>query len=403
MLNDLEEMISHFLKADLIASEQLGRSESKFMGLINLAASLPEVIKNFTDSDLASLAQSSSANLTPRSRACKDRTLQSKAEVVREAPATTTEDVENTGQSRKMSKPGVYGVAPLPNNLGYKRVDASRVRWDHSPSFDPTPFPSDHVVRAAFQDPDTLRLPSSQWPKLPPAQVHGARDQILALAKKWDDKQALCVIPAGEVDHSEAVGLFCVPKNQNYDRLILNPTTMNSRSLKYSVFTKLLAPGYIACGITLKPNEVLRLSADDLSEMYYTFQVPYKRAKRNAVRMLFQPWELKGFKAYNEDLHQGLCYVALKALAMGDGLAVEVAQQSHVNLLRDVAGALRPDEFACYRKPLPRGSLIELVSIDDHMTLQKVSRKAIHHAVRARDTEVFEKTEPAYKAYGLVQ
>ena len=123
MLNDLEEMISHFLKAEPFASEQLGRSESKFIGLINLAASLPEVIKSFTDSDLASLAQSLSANLTPYSRASKDRTPESKAEVVREAPATTTEDVENTGQSRKMSKPGVYGVAPLPKNLGYKQVE----------------------------------------------------------------------------------------------------------------------------------------------------------------------------------------------------------------------------------------------------------------------------------------
>ena len=53
------------------------------------------------------------------------------------------------------------------------------------------------------QDPDTLMLPKNQWPKLPAAQVHASRQQILALAQKWDDKQALCIIPASEVDCSE--------------------------------------------------------------------------------------------------------------------------------------------------------------------------------------------------------
>ena len=109
-----------------------------------------------------------------------------------------------------------------------------------------------------------------------------------------------------------AVGAFCIPKNQN--RLMLNPTVINSRNLRYLVFTKSLAREYIACGICLEPHEICRRSADDLWEMYYTFKVPHGRARINAMRMLFEP---KGFKVYDWLFTSGslLC----RTLSIGHG------------------------------------------------------------------------------------
>ena len=59
--------------------------------------------------------------------------------------------------------------------------------------------------------------------------------------------------------------MFCVHKSSTHDRLILNPTTINSRMLKHSNFTCYLAPGSLLCLAHLEAHEVLRMCADDLS------------------------------------------------------------------------------------------------------------------------------------------
>lgn len=47
--------------------------------------------------------------------------------------------------------------------------------------------------------------------------------------------------------------------------------------------------------------------------------------------------------------------LALSTLAMGDNLAVEIAQRCHCCLIERRAGALRDHEVVKYRHPLPRG------------------------------------------------
>ena len=282
-------------------------------------------------------------------------------------------------------------------------MKADRIKWSLGPSFDPIPFLTDPIVKSVFEDPATLRLAPSFWPSLPPAKVHGQLEELLALAAKWDAVQALRLIPVGEVDAAETVGAFCVPKNATHDRLILNPTTVNSRSRKYSNFTKLLTPGSIACSVHLESHECLRICADDLSEMYYTFKVPYSRARRNALRPVFQPHEVCHFHAFDPAVHNTPVHLALSSLAMGDSMAVEIAQQSHFNVLAQLAHAVRPNEYASYRRPFPRGSTIELLAIDDHVTLQKLSHQELRAQAPSRDTEIFTCAEAAYKTVRLVQ
>ena len=71
-----------------------------------------------------------------------------------------------------------------------------------------------------------------------------------------------------EINWDEAVGLFAVPKDDQYDRLILNPQTVNGRMQSYSHYTKQPAPGSMFALIHLKPGCRPRISADDLAEMY---------------------------------------------------------------------------------------------------------------------------------------
>ena len=96
-------------------------------------------------------------------------------------------------------------------------------------------------------------------------------------------------------------------------------------------------------------------------------------------------------------------YISLRALAMGDSMAVEFAQQAHFNVLRFEASCMNPSQQVTYRTPAPRSSTWEFLSIDDHLTLQLVSRSAWRASQPLRDSAIFESAEGAYKRVGLVQ
>ena len=280
-----------------------------------------------------------------------------------------------------------------------KPVVADRIKWKLAPSFDPLPYLSDPVVREAYKNPDCLRRPKSQWPSLPKAVVHAGRDQVLLLAEKWD-KLGACAVACSAVKPVETVGMFAVPKDADWGKLILNPTVINSRPYPYSVFTKTLAPGYLMCQIQLADSERLLISSDDLCEFYYTFKVSLNRSKRNAIGVKFAGHELRHLECFPAALLREDCYLCLGTLAMGDALAVEVAQQSHYNLLQKLAGCMLPQETLQYRKPCPRGPVFELLTIDDHIGLQRVPRGSTSFA-GTRDVEVFAAAEQAYKEVKL--
>ncbi|CAE7848186.1 unnamed protein product, partial [Symbiodinium necroappetens] len=88
---------------------------------------------------------------------------------------------------------------------------------------------------------------------------------------------------------------------------------------------------------------------------------------------------------------------------MGDSLAVELAQQSHHEVLRTVAGCVLRTETVAFRRPFPRGPFFEFLCIDDHIGIQCLSRSAARSGQRLRDTTVFEQASAAYKAVKLVQ
>lgn len=72
------------------------------------------------------------------------------------------------------------------------------------------------------------------------------------------------LINADTKNLDEAVGIFCVPKDDLHDRLIINPTVINSRMHSVSSSTKELAPGAMLGLLSLKEGEAFRFCADDL-------------------------------------------------------------------------------------------------------------------------------------------
>ena len=62
---------------------------------------------------------------------------------------------------------------------------------------------------------------------------------------------------------------------------------------------------------------------------------------------------------------------------------------------------MRPPECLQYRQPVPRGPFYELLTIDDHIGLQKVRKDGQPFSGCSRDTEVFEASNAAYNQVGL--
>ena len=168
-------------------------------------------------------------------------------------------------------------------------------------------------------------------------------------------------------------------------------------------FTRLLAHGCQLCLLHAPADSVIRFCADDLAEFYYTISVSPERAKRNTIGIRFEAGELSHLAAFNPAEHWGKCYVALSSLAMGDSLAVELAQQAHVGVLRSLGGSVLPSQTVAYRRAFPRGSFAEFLCIDDHISAQVVNRKAALRGEPLRDTAVFNRAGAAYEAVRLVQ
>ena len=265
MINRLERLVDHFVQAGPISSQSLGRSCEKFSNLLRACQELP----GNQEVDLDELVFDLASKLDPYSSkpTSVDQHNMASSCDLSPFPCSPPDAGRSLGETR------------MPKSVA-KPVISSRIKWEHSPNFDPTPYLVDPIVKDAFVDPARVRLPSHMWPEQPRGRVHCSKQELLGLACKWDTKGACRIFRLDEINWDEAVGLFAVPKDDQYDRLILNPHTVNSRMQSFSHYTKQLAPGSMFSLIHLKPGCRLRISADDLAEMYYTVRVPTARAKK---------------------------------------------------------------------------------------------------------------------------
>ena len=386
VLEHLEDQICHFMRMDPWVADDLGRSKAKFEVLIKAAEELPVChagLEDLTDFlvNLHSSFDAYSSHFSKREVACE------------KDPDTATHFCTAAGE----------GLATDFASANALPVIADRVKWENPPSFAAREFLSDPLLRAAFDDPETLRKPQELWDRVPAGKMHCSKTEFLQLAARWDSLEACCLIPKASKDMEEATGIFCVPKDSKFDRLIINPRTINSRMFTISQSTKELAPGCLLGLLHLEPHEMFRFSADDLTDFYYTFLVSPKRAMRNAFKMVFKGSDFEGFKCFRPELKNQEVLLCLQTLAMGDNLAVEVAQQAHCNVLRYLCGAMVPEESLRYRHPVPRSDFIELLAIDDHVGLQKIPIDQFPKNPVLRDSQVFNASEVAYRKVGLVQ
>lgn len=384
----IESLVVHFLHVGHFTRDDLGRSFEKFQDLIKCCEELPFVSSDIGFEDLDSFLSSLHSDLDPYG-----------SHFSRKPTRSTDSDKAASDNRLDLGRMD----SKLASSTGSKPVVADRVKWNNPPSCHAEHFLESELCRCAFLDPEVLRKPVETWPRAHLARVHCSQDELFRLAKRWDSLGACQLFRASEVDWDECVGLFCVPKDADFDRLIVNPVTVNSRMHSLSDATRTLAPGAMLYLLSLNPDQVCRFSADDLTDYYYTFVVSMNRAKRNTIRMIFRGEQFKGFQCYRPEFDGQEVQIALATLAMGDNLAAEIAQSAHASVLRQLVGSMLPGEVMQYRYACPRSDFVELLAIDDHIGLQKLPRSDFLKAPRLRDTEVFEAASKAYAHVGLIQ
>ena len=123
----------------------------------------------------------------------------------------------------------------------------------------------------------------------------------------------------------------------------------------------------------MHPSRDLRGSGDDLENMYREFRVTDKRALTNQFGHRGPFYKVRHLSAARRleasigPIADNMMVRALQTtLPMGDLNATDFAEVSHINLLRE-QGACDLANLASYRQPPPRGSMWELLMVDDHI------------------------------------
>ena len=101
---------------------------------------------------------------------------------------------ENTTGKLTSGTAGPLGCTTTLAGLTSLKVTASRIKWKHSPEFDPLPVIDDEFLKSAFINPELLRMPREAWP----ATRHADRTELIALARMLDQHQALAVFEESE-------------------------------------------------------------------------------------------------------------------------------------------------------------------------------------------------------------
>eukprot|EP00438_Fugacium_kawagutii_P027310 Skav202710 [mRNA] locus=scaffold654:644734:649143:+ [translate_table: standard] len=383
-----EGMLWHYLQVPSFDGDDLGRAYEKFAKVISNVKELPLCKLGFED--LTELASAIHSGFDPYSSHFSGCSSAGKPTVVPDGHQCDHSFRANPDGNAKTLLTGSLPVV------------SDRVKWKYPPSFAAEHFLDDPLLKAAYVTPEVLRKPPQEWKSKRPAKVQCDRTEFLKLAKRWDALGACKLVLADNVSFDEAVGLFCVPKDSDFDWLIVNPQVIDGRMYTLSRPTKELAPGCLLSMLHLNPDEMFRISADDLSDFYYTFKVSHARALRNTFRIRLHSHEVQDFHCYHKEFEGKTLMLSLCTLAMGDNLAVEVAQTAHGSILRSLVGSMRSEEVLRYRHPTPRSSFVELLAIDDHVGIQKLKKRDYSKNPKLRDTAVFDQASKAYSHVKLV-
>ena len=188
-------------------------------------------------------------------------------------------------------------------------------------------------------------------------------------------------------------GLFAVPHKPHSDRIICDRRPLNELERRL-VWAK-LPHGALLTQIIVPKGHSIRGSGDDLSNYFYLLKHKEEWLPRNTIG---QPVSGSLFTRYGCDPKKSYM-LSFRVIPMGDTNAVDIAQQTHLEILRD-CGTMTAEEVISYRSPLPASDCLEGLYIDDHITVQLVPNRKHRKSQppkKFRDEEIIEASRAQYK------
>ena len=244
-------------------------------------------------------------------------------------------------------------------------------------------------------------VPHDQFPnhptqscfKVDPERLHEVNKKLLASG-------VATLIPAemGMRDSTGRLitgGLFAVDHKPESDRVILDRRPFNE--LERRLVWARLPHGSLLTQLIVPKGYSVRGSGDDLSNYFYLIKHHEEWLPRNAVGSVFDG---KGYEMYGGE--PGKDYLlSFRVVAMGDLNAVDIAQQVHLEILRD-CDCMHTDECIEFQSPLPASHTLEGLYIDDHIVTQILpSKKNRPKHKKFRDEIIIESSRNHYKSQNI--
>ena len=253
---------------------------------------------------------------------------------------------------------------------------AERLQFPGPPNFDPSQY-FDSATRQLYQRPLDFASNHLEFAGVVPAvRVFADPQNKLAVYEKLASSGRLQPVRVKDVRKGFLSGLFSVPKDLLRDRMVLDGRPPNVLEGHANVWCAAMASPSALSSIFTEDDKVLLSSGEDLRDFFYQFSATDQRVVRNTLAdpiPLAQATSVFGGSfSWDEDP----VWVGLASLAMGDCMACEYAQCSHVAIcLRH--NVCTSSELITLKEPLPRGLLQVGIIIDDLVVLEQVLRSSL--------------------------
>ena len=284
-----------------------------------------------------------------------------------------------------------------------KDIEPHRLKFVGHPSFDPTPF-LDYANREQYNRPLDLSFEENlEGQILPRVKVRCKKGQQLQLLEKLDSVKRLALVPVKQVREHLLNGMFCLPKDQQRDRMILDARRPNAVETSERRWVYSLGSTVQLNHVHLARDEVLLIHAEDLREFYHCFLVSPQRCRRNGLQMRVRPEDVRHLQCFESWMEAEEHLVpCLATMAMGDTNAVAFGQCAHLSVVLRTKAFELEDFLTLKQRPSRRAVKCGLM-IDDFVVLE------VHKGKEAPDKELEEtegrkrmlKVRGAYESAGL--
>lgn len=305
---------------------------------------------------------------------------------------------------------------PMRQPYQYHDLDPDRIRLFGTGHFDATDFLGDELAMP-------YRAPEILLHGLGPGEGPLIRDHASSLARlalNWDSLDLLH-IHAHPIDPNSLVRIFGATKDLTTDRQIGDRRGRNALEARVQGPSHLLPSGPDLCELYVNPKtHKIRLSITDRKDFYHQFWCSESRAVSNTIGPCVPLELLRDTKAFSHFLIQksrmrrsraihgdelrrgtsvglapeeGHAWVSFRSILQGDHAGVDMATESHTNLLAS-GGLLGFSDTICANRPLRNSSNAQGLVIDDYFS---VSVEPNHYS--SEDSLAFQHYVTAGKIY----